>query len=586
MSSFENTLERMKSLYTYGRELNESNKSNAYTLEHSAVAADGKTYGIIRECNKYYIKSALKGKETIAESYEYIGGICNKKNYEYTSYNNALKNFELKLASINEACNGNVNISTLDPFKKEEFLVEGTEKMKNEIARQRQIMYNVSMLMNEGTEIGASRKNDVVKFDGKQPEAETGKKGDECMTKATAKPEYAGSKTNGVDKKTTPFGENAPKCEDQLKESCCCDSESCDCDKDWASKGMNKGRDPKQVGWDIEGQSKVNEEEEDWASKGLPSSPDVGEADSAHNNMPFDKSINEEDEFGDDVDADAEGDVDVDADVDADSDIDLGTEEDFDADGESDFDTEGDTDDDFDFGDDDDFDFGDEGDVDADSEADFDEEMSSNDDIMAQIEELQSQIDALRAQIDGEDDDMDSDIETDDEDFDDEGETDSEGFEGEDDFGGDDESETEGDFESEFDNVEDDEFEDDDFDGEEEPVDDDDEMSMGDDALMEAKRRKMDSIVESVVNSILSEDEIHAWGKHPGYQKKPMELPSTGEDKNQWGEDWNDDSVYSEQPFGTKIGDGTPFEKAVDAITKDVMKKLSESVNGGKKKVK
>ena len=362
MSSFENTLERMKSLYTYGKELNESNKSNAYTLEHSAVAADGKTYGIIRECNKYYIKSALKGKETIAESYEYIGGICNKKNYEYTSYNNALKNFELKLASINEACNGNVNISTLDPFKKGEFLVEGTEKMKNEIARQRQIMYNVSMLMNEGTEIGASRKNDVVKFDGKQPEAENGKKGAECMTKATAKPEYAGSKTNGVNKKTTPFGENAPKCEDQLKESCCCDSESCDCEKDWASKGMNKGRDPKQVGWDIEGQSKVNEEEEDWASKGLPSSPGVGEADSAHNNMPFDKSINEEDKFGDDVDADAEGDVDADAegdvdtDMDADSDIDLGTEDDFDADGESDFDTEGDTDDDFDFEDDDDFD--------------------------------------------------------------------------------------------------------------------------------------------------------------------------------------------------------------------------------------
>ena len=205
---------------------------------------------------------------------------------------------------------------------------------------------------------------------------------------------------------------------------------------------------------------------------------------------------------------------------------------------------------------------------------------------MAQIEELQSQIDALRAQIDDEDADMDSDIETDDKDFDDEGEMDSEGFEGEDDFDGDDESETEGDFESDFDNVEDDEFEDDDFDGEEEPVDDDDEMSMGDDALMEAKRNTMNSIVESVVNSILKEDELHAWGKHPGYQKKPMELPSTGEDKNQWGEDWNDDSVYSEQPFGTKIGDGTPFEKAVDAITKDVMKKLSESINSGKKKVK
>ena len=128
MSSFENTLERMKSLYTYGRELNESNKSNAYTLEHSAVAADGKTYGIIRECNKYYIKSALKGKETIAESYEYIGGICNKKNYEYTSYNNALKNFELKLASINEACNGNVIFLLSTHLRRKNFLLRVLRK--------------------------------------------------------------------------------------------------------------------------------------------------------------------------------------------------------------------------------------------------------------------------------------------------------------------------------------------------------------------------------------------------------------------------------------------------------------------------
>ena len=97
----------------------------------------------------------------------------------------------------------------------------------------------------------------------------------------------------------------------------------------------------------------------------------------------------------------------------------------------------------------------------------------------------------------------------------------------------------------------------------------------------------MDSIVESVVNAILNEDELHAFGKHPGYQKKPMELPSTGEDKNQWGEDWNDESVYSEEPFGTKIGDSTPFiEKMVDAVSKSVMNKLSESLKNSKKKIK
>ena len=178
MASFENTLDRMKALYTYGN-VNETKKTNSYSLEHSATAADGITYGIIRECNKYYIKKAQPGKEAIAEAYQHLGGFCNKGNYEYDSYNNAIKNFELKMASINEACEGKVNISTLDPFKKGDFIVEGTERMKDAIARQRQIMYNVAMLMNESTTIGASRKDDVVKYDGKNPEAETGKRGDE-----------------------------------------------------------------------------------------------------------------------------------------------------------------------------------------------------------------------------------------------------------------------------------------------------------------------------------------------------------------------------------------------------------------------
>ena len=581
MSSFENTLSRMKDLYTYGRELNESNKSNAYTLEHSAVAADGKTYGIIRECNKYYIKSAPKGKETIAEAYEYIGGICNKKNYEYSSYNNALKNFELKMASINEACDGRVNISTLDPFKKGDFIVEGTEKMKDEIARQRQIMFNVSMLMNEGTEIGAGRNNDVVKFDGKQPEAETGKKGDECVAdkKADAKPEYKGSKTNGVDKKVAPFNNNTTKCEDQLKEECECGSESCDCKNDWGSEGIGKGKDPKKMGWGIDGQQTVNEEEEDWSSKGLPSTPGVGEADSDHNNQPFNKTVNEEEdmEFADDVEGD-------DADVDAEGgdDFDLGTEDDMDFDAEGGEDLEGE----------DDFDTEGEDDFDAEGEDDFDTE-GGDDDIMAQIEELQSQIDALKAQIEGGEKDLDSE---DDMDFDSEGEEDfdMDGNEFDDEesldaeLDADDEDDFDTEDEDDFDAEDKDDFNDedeDDFDAEGE--DDKQLENLPDESqINEAKRRKMDSIVESVVNSILSEDEIHAWGKHPGYQKKPMELPSTGQDKNQWGEDWNDESVYSEQPFGTKIGDGTPFEKMVNAITKDVVNKLSEAINGGKKKVK
>jgi hypothetical protein len=205
MPSFEETLARMKGLYTYGKEMNESNNLKTHTLEHRAVAANGVTYGIIRENTKYYIKSAPKGKEAIAEAYEYLGGFCNKKDYEYTSYSNALKNFELKMASINEACDHKVNIESLDPFRANKVLAEATDAMRDEIARQRQIMHNAAMLMEESSEIGASRKDDVVMYDGKNHEAETGKKGDEGNKATKANPEYAGSKTNGVDKKVTPF---------------------------------------------------------------------------------------------------------------------------------------------------------------------------------------------------------------------------------------------------------------------------------------------------------------------------------------------------------------------------------------------
>ena len=497
MASFEDSIARMKALYTYGKDLNENKTINSYTIEHKATAADGKTYGIIRECNKYYIKVAQTGKETLAEGYNYLGGFCNKSNYEYDSYNKALKNFELKLSSINEAYDGNVNISTLDPFKKGDFIVEGTEKMQNEIARQRQIMFNVSMLMNEATEIGASRKDDVVMFDGKNPEAETGKKGDEELKETNANPEYKGSKTNGVDKKVGPFDNEPGKCEDQLKESCDCGDSNCTCD---------------------------------WGSKGLPSTPGVGEADNDHNNAPFTETVNESEEFdvedeeSDDIEFgadDVEGEADVeDIDIESDEEPEIG---DFD-DEETDIE-----------------------DIDIESE-------ESDSDIMTRIAELEAELEALKAQIDGEEEiDSEEEIETE--------------FPKGDDFS-DVEDEEMSDFENEFNDVDDSEFED-------EYEDEESIEECGDMNLMEVKKSFINKIVESVTNEVINETELHDFGKHPGYQKKPMNLPTTGEDKNQWGEDWNDESVYSEEPFGSKIGDSAPYNMLVDVVTKDVMATLS-----------
>jgi len=557
MSNFEETIARMKGLYTYGKELNEGNDFKSHTLEYHAIAADGKSYGIIRECNKYYIKSAPKEKEMVAEAYDYLGGFCNKGNYEYKSYANALKNFELKMASINEACDANINIATLDPFKKEEFLVEGTEKMKDEIARQRQIMYNASMIMNESTDISASRKKDgTVMYDGKNPEAETGKKGDEGQTKATAEPEYTGSKTNGVDKKVGPFNTNPSNSKDQLKEGTCCEkcgNNPCTCEQcneeagdigdaplmpnteNWGTEGIGKGRDPQQVGWEMDGQQNVNEETNEW-DEGLPGSAGIGEADTDHNNDPFNNSINEgeEDDFGSEENGEE-------------------SDDNFDLNGD-DFESEnGDesTDTDFDAGLDDEF-SDEEGSDEFGDEEDFDTEEEGDEDLRAEIESLKAELEALKAQINGDEDTLGAEEDLGGE----------EEFGGEEDFGGEEE-----------------------LGGEEENDDEIDECGVIDN-MMETKQQKMDRIVESVVKRILKEDELHVFGKHPGYRKKPMELPTTGEDQNQWGRDWNDDSVHSEEPFGSKIGNGDPFTELVNAVTKDVMYQLKKGIpiEGDKKK--
>lgn len=564
MSSFEETLARMKGLYTYGKELNEGNDLKTHTLEYHAIAADGKSYGIIKECNKYYIKSAPKDKEMVAESYEYLGGFCNKKNYEYSSYANALKNFELKMASINEACEGNVNISTLDPFKKEEFLVEGTDRMKNEIARQRQIMYNASMIMNEANEIGASNKDNVVKYNGTNPE--TPKKNGNSINDGTDAKVVDQDKVKGFsgnnphEKKTSgPYTENPSKVNEG---ACCgkCGKNPCECQncneeagdisdeplmpntRNWAGPKMGASE-PDQIGWDMDGQEKVNEETKEW-DEGLPGSAGIGEPDTDHNNDPFNKSINEGEE-----DFDGEDSENPEADDDS---FDLGGDEFGDETEEFGDDELGDETGEFN-----DEELGDEtGEFD---DEELTDEPSEDEDIRSEIESLKAEIESLKAQINGEN-------------------TDNiEGAENGEDFGDDYEfgGESGEDFSTEGEEN---------FDDKEGDIDECGNI----DQLMEAKKAKMDSIVESVVKTILKEDELHVFGKHPGYRKKPMELPTTGEDQNQWGRDWNDESVHSEEPFGKQIGNGDPFTQLVNAVTKDVMYQLKKGIpieGANKKKV-
>lgn len=546
MSNFDETLARMKALCTYGTVNENQEKQPICTLEYTKKAADGKYYGIVKEFNSYYIKQSSEGKQSIAESYNYIGGYMNKNSYKYDSYNNALKNLELKLSSINEACEGKVNIATLDPFKKENLFVEATDKMKNEIARQRQIMYNAAMLMNEsigfnntGVPEAPNGSNDsdkpytnVAKANGdKDPKMSEQKPEDHSEPFGDGKAPEKGKDVKDGDVYSDghavaaqhPSGGKVTRVNEEISAT--------DTDFD---EGCDKGEDPASIGWDMENQTKVNEgedvcphcgcsketcnckeineEENDWGSEGLPAdseagvgSPDGHLMEDEESDIYIDDEESEEPEEGEE-----EEEVFVD-------------DEDYSED-EDTFDDEEEP---------------------VEDEEDFEEfDENDTDALKAEIEKLEAKLAELEATVNAEEEPMEDPAE---------------------------------DIEAEEEPVEDEEEEIDDFEEEEEPEDD---------YQFESKKAKLDRIVESVVRSMLNEDELHVFGDHPGYRKEPMNLPPTGEDKNEHGEDINDDSVHNEEPFGKQIGNGKPFNDMVDAITKDVMYQLKHGVPiDNKKKV-
>ena len=558
-NSFNDQLSRMKALMTYGSVNEDTKHISSYNIEYKAKAADGKYYGIIRENSKYFVKVATPGKELVAEAYQYIGGIQNKKNYEYGSYANALKQFELKLGSINEAYDEDrkVNVEALDPYKKEDLVIEGTEKMKNELARQRQIMRNASVIMNEATEIGSTPFKT-------QPEAEHDNSGDKdypftkegkaeedrgAIPFADGKPEKHsttfGPDSNDVEKLGSskdakvadsvasehPSGGKVARVNESMEEcggpmGCALPEEGAD-ELDAPAEGENEPVDEPIDTDELDG---INPEDVEGKELGGEEGLDLGDEE--------DLDLDVEDELGDEEGLD---DDEFDFDDEDDDDLDLGDEEEFGDDEDLDLDDEEDFEGEDEFGDDEDLDLDDEEDFEGgeeDPEIELDENIVKHFRklVRESIQEMMGEWDAdddLRAQEEG--------------------------------------------YDSIDDKMSHYSDEGDDFEFPEypkEPVDYE--------SLNEAKARKMNSIVESVVKDILNEDELHVFGDHPGYRKKPMNLPPTGSDKFQDNRDWNDDSVHSEEPFGKGKGDSTPFDILVAQITDSVMKQINED----KKKVK
>lgn len=169
--NFDNEIKEMQRLINYGNDkgVNES-KNSGSIVEYQTKGADGKTYGIIRECNKFYIKVApKKDTEVLSEDFDYIGGFNNKKFNEYSTYTMASKQLDLKLKSINEACNSKIETSQFSKTQPSEWQINETKEMRQDIDRFYELMNNVSKILKEDKE---SSKHTLPEAPAKNPSDE------------------------------------------------------------------------------------------------------------------------------------------------------------------------------------------------------------------------------------------------------------------------------------------------------------------------------------------------------------------------------------------------------------------------------
>ena len=145
-------IQNMKRLINYGVNESKTNTDGQSNVEYHEVGADGRTYGIIRENNKFYIKVApKKDTQVLVEDYDYIGGFGAKKENEYSSYSQASKHFGLKMKSINEAYNKKSTVQSPNEINPSEWQINETKEMRQEIERMNQITKNVQGILTEGT---------------------------------------------------------------------------------------------------------------------------------------------------------------------------------------------------------------------------------------------------------------------------------------------------------------------------------------------------------------------------------------------------------------------------------------------------
>ena len=533
------TLNRMKALMGYG--LNESKKTPYSSVENQKLGADGKVYGIVREGTSYYIKSAPNKQNLVESDFSYIGGFRNRKEHQYHSFADAQKNFDMKMMSLKEAANRNdIDTSSWNLDKKEDVVVEATEKMKNELLRERQIMKN-AVLINEKKAVCCDAPKAVKDNIGKGEKPQTG---DAENAVDHEKAELPKEMTESVVNEEEVLGWNRGNDEYMDKSHGTEIGDSAPFD-DAEARNIDDG--DKQVNKTGEMKNGTVEEGTSMHDSDNQNTPTVGVGE-VGDNQPFDGEKGKQiDEAFDDFGGEEEGEP-----------IDNGEElgDEIGNEGEELGDEIGDEGEEL----------GDEiGDEEADDEV-YEDDTESRLDAM---EELISQIAAKLGVTEAPVDDA---AYGDDELYDDE-DTDEFGDEEGDDFG-----------------------------DEEEPIEDEMNFDVMPEsrrrngvqifetkAFRNAMRRQrmneegMKPFKDGGRVPSGNMNKLDDFGKHPAYQKKVMELPPKDLQEFPGYYDMNDDSVRSDAPYGEKIGDSAPFEIDPEAIDNAIAESFNRLLRNKKK---
>jgi hypothetical protein len=81
-----------------------ANQASRSTLLNKVSAADGKTYGIVLESSKYFVKVANTDvDESDSKDFKYIGGQANALHERFDSYPAAVRRLNIKVASLRES---------------------------------------------------------------------------------------------------------------------------------------------------------------------------------------------------------------------------------------------------------------------------------------------------------------------------------------------------------------------------------------------------------------------------------------------------------------------------------------------------